>query len=87
MNAETSPGSSPGAARLSSVATAARILRALGKPIAQLAVTQLGRRAGRAKGPPHRAAARTRLDKSRGDVRSALGESAVLPRSSSESSP
>lgn len=50
MNAETPPG----AERLSSVATAARILREFGKHSTQLGVTQLARRVGVGKSTAHR---------------------------------
>ena len=47
-------GSAPGAERLSSVATAARILREFGKHNTQLGVSQLARRVGVGKSTAHR---------------------------------
>jgi IclR family transcriptional regulator, KDG regulon repressor len=53
MTTTPSPGSS-GAERLSSVATAARILREFGKQVTQLGVSELARRVGVGKSTAHR---------------------------------
>lgn len=54
MTKEMTTGTVPGAERLSSVATAARILREFGKHSTQLGVSQLARRVGVGKSTAHR---------------------------------